>query len=732
MQSEGGLHVSICPFWPGSAKWVREKLRLIPMAIYHLTAKWHTRKKNKKLRALRAYAYRAGARVFDPLNNRVYNSTNKKEVVHCDTLGPPNAAAWMLDPLALWGHIEKRETRKDAVLFAEWEGALPNELGIDECKAIASAFVGDLVREGMVITWALHDKPGNRHFHAMATTRNIEGDHFGYKNNRWRQRALLYKTRESLATHINTALEKAGLPQRVTHKSYADLGIDREATKHVGPAHSGRHDESYRAKREDRMRHNRRVKTVYQQRSKRRRAESRKFLLAGANAGKLMAVVRELREEARHADVAALTPTASAEALAACDHMRAALPHADDIYLAMGRVRAGLGREWNWPTLAAQYKRLDKSSGDVLDSLLVKELIWVLNRSPEQAVEFARLVPRTRLPGIAITAKAWAQASKPDVLALIESMMQNLDSAAPEDSDSQSLALNSVSPTSYFSNYADAFAPLAHIITDMGELVKACQLIAQSIEKKLSPDILVKRVNRILAGDAWPTSQAELLDALLAGEVVFAAKRRQHKLADVLNAVPPDRRGHFETMVTSVLGGCTVDAGHAVASRALSQQAQMEVQAECNLRMVLTKWQLADYPARCSAMAAIGKAYPWSQFQKDIQRHAQSDSGWPTAWWHEQQAALQGSDLAKFCSHLPGWLTQTRHKQYPLGARDADPATTLVHNLRVHAANNRAAGTLDVEKSGELGSSPEISPMNADPWRIDRHDDYGSSSRMTP
>ena len=481
------------------------------MAIYHLTAKWHTRKKNKKLRAVRAYAYRAGVRVVDPLNNCVHNFTNKKEVVFCETLLPPGAPEWMRDPIALWGKsIQQGERRKDSVLFAEWEGALPNELGVDACKAIASAFVGDLIAEGMVVSWALHEKRGNRHFHAMATTRNIEGDDFGAKNHRWRQLALLYKTRERFAQHINEALEKAGLPQRVTHKSYADLGIDREPTKHVGPAHSGRHDERYEAKRADRLRNNRRVKTVYQQRSKRRRAESRKSLVAGANAGKLMAAVRDLRGDAHHADVAALTPTASAEALTACDHMRAALPHADDIYLAMGRVRAGLGREWNWPTLAAQYKRLDKSSGDVLDSLLVKELIWVLSRSPAQAVEFARLVPRTRLPGIAITAKAWAQASKPDVLALIDSMMQTLDSAVPEDSDSQSqsLALNSVLPTSDFSSYADAFVPLAYLITDMGELVQACQLVAQSIEKKLSPDILAKRVNRILAGDAWPASQA--------------------------------------------------------------------------------------------------------------------------------------------------------------------------------------------------------------------------------
>ena len=702
------------------------------MAIYHLTAKWHTRKKNKKLRALRAYAYRAGARVFDPLNNRVYNSTNKKEVVHCETLGPPNAAAWMLDPLALWGHIEQRETRRDSVLFAEWEGALPNELDIEACKAIASAFVGDLVKEGMVITWALHDKRGNRHFHAMATTRNIEGDHFGYKNNRWRQRALLYKTRESLATHINTALEKAGLPQRVTHKSYADLGIDREATKHVGPEHSGRRDPSYQAKREERLRHNRRVRTVYQQRSKRRRADSRKSLLAGAQAGKLMAAVRDQLQEIRQAVVVPVAPAMSSEALAAYNHLHPALPGADEIYLAMGRVRAGLGREWNWPTLMAQYKRLDKSVSDVFSALLVKELIWVVSRSPELAKDFAKLVPRARLADVVLAAKAWAQASKPDALQLIDSILQAEGIPAADALNILKDVSTSSPAVPEFSSYALALAPLAYLVTDMAALVQTCYHVAGSIEKRISPDILAKRVNRILAGDSWPITQAEMLDSLIAGEVVFVAKRRQHKLADVLNAVPVDRRSHFEKVATSVLGGCTVDAGHKVASRALSPQAQMEVQAECNLRMVLTDWQLADYPKRQSAMASIGKIYPWSQFQKDIQRHARSASGWQSAWWHEKQAALQGSDLAIFGAYLPGWLTQTSHKQYPLGAPDADPATTLMHNLHTHAANNQAIGTLDVKKSAQLGSSTARALTDDGLWRVDPDEDHSSSSSLTP
>ena len=717
MLSEGGLHVSICPHWPGSAKWVREQRRLIPMAIFHLTAKWHTRKKNKKLRALRAYAYRAGARVFDPLNNRVYNSTNKTEVVHSETVAPPNAPAWMRDPLALWENIERRETRKDSVLFAEWEGAVPNQLDLDACIAIASAFVNDLVGEGMVVSWALHDKRGNRHFHAMATTRNIEGDQFGAKNNRWRQRALLYKTRECFANHINTALEKAGLPQRVTHKSYADLGIDREPTKHVGPEHSGNHDSPYQAKREDRLRNNRRIKTVYQQRSKRRRAEAHKGLVAGVQAGKLMTALHDQLGESRQAAAAPTPPSTSVEALAAYNDLHTELPGADEIFLAMGRVRAGLGRQWNWPTLAAQYKRLDKKSGgDVLDALLVKELIWVASRSPEQISEFGKLVPRSRMANIATAARAWAHSSQPEVLHLIDSMVAGAAAASPNDSDKQAMPASGASPEPDFLSYADAFTPLAYLITDMAALVGTCQQVARSIEKKISPDILAKRINRLLAGDTWPANQAQLLDALITGEIVFAAKRRQHKLAEALNAVPPDRRSHFEHVVASVLGACVVDAGHAVASRALPAQAQMEVQAECNVRMALSDWQLTDYPIRCNAMKAMGKDYLWSEFQRDIQRHAQHHSGWQTAWWQEQQEALQGRELAAFRKHLPAWFGLPRPQQYSLAAHDPNPSMSMTRYLR-----RPKAATPEPSQSEAIGCiypAHLTTEHQPDPWHV--------------
>jgi hypothetical protein len=536
---------------------------------------------------------------------------------------------------------------------------------------------------------------------------------------------LLYKTREGLAKHINMALENAGFPQRVTHKSYADLGIDREPTKHVGPEHSGNGDMPYQAKRDERLRNNRRVKTVYQQRSKRRCAAAQKFLVAGVHAAKLMTALHDQLQEARQLDAVPVIPVMSAEALAAYNYMHTALPGADEIYLAIGRVRAGIGREWNWPTLVAQYNRLDKSGGDVVTALLVKELIWAVSRSPEQVPEFAKLVPCTRLAEVLVSAKAWVQASKPDALYLINSMMEAAGLDAPDSLGIPTVISPVKSQGADFSSYSDAVVPLDYLITDMAALVEVCQQVAKSVEKKISPDILAKRINRILAGDIWPTTQAELLDALVAGEVVFAAKRRQHKLADLLDAVPPDRRSHFEAMVTSVLGGCTVDAGHVLASRALSPRSQMEVQAECNLRMALSEWQLSDYPARCAAMKAIGKVYPWSEFQRDIQRHSTAASGWQMAWWQAQQEGLEGSELAVFRKQLPTWCNAQRAKQYPLGAHDPDPAMTLLCNLRAHSTISENAGSMNLERIAPL--RPAIATA-FNPWNVDLDGQGGVAS----
>jgi hypothetical protein len=196
-----------------------------------------------------------------------------------------------------------------------------------------------------------------------------------------------------------------------------------------------------------------------------------------------------------------------------------------------------------------------------------------------------------------------------------------------------------------------------------------------------------KRISRVVGSTKPPESQAELLDALITMEVVFAAKRRPHKVAEVLNAVPIERRSHFEGVIASVLGTLPVDAGHAIAARALPHQTQMDMQAEFNVRQVLSEFQLSDFDNRRKAMVALGKTYSWSDFQHDIQRQSGTDSGWQRAWWDEQLQSMTGTPLASFLETMPPWYAKSppaKPSTYPLGAYDPDSAKTLLSALNAH------------------------------------------------
>jgi hypothetical protein len=243
---------------------------------------------------------------------------------------------------------------------------------------------------------------------------------------------------------------------------------------------------------------------------------------------------------------------------------------------------------------------------------------------------------------------------------------------------------------------ASALAPVKHLIDDTAALLHQVQAVAKALERPLSSGALAKRVARILDTVPPPQNQFELQTALLAMEVVFAAKRRPEFVAAVLDAVPVKQRQHFENIVASVLGTTPMDAGHDMAALALSAANQCEVQAQWSIRQVLSSFQLADYPARCQAMAAIGKSYTWRDFEQDIQRFAHFDAGWQRAWWDEQMTSLTGEALAEFMKVVPTWFevgkpkashvakTEPHAKNYPLGAYDPNPEQTLLAALKLH------------------------------------------------
>ncbi|MCF8157457.1 MAG: MobA/MobL family protein, partial [Rhodoferax sp.] len=361
------------------------------MAIFHLTVKTHGFGNDPKLNALRSYAYRSGTKIVDPVTGSIYNYTSKQsEVVLTETITPSEFIPdWMKDGARLWRSVQTFEEeggRADAQIFRELEMSLPIELGIDAYTTIIRRFIREqLTSKSIICSFSVHLKPGNPHVHMMTTLRDIEGGMFLNKNRDWNKVSFVHELRESWSRHVNDALEAAGLDQRITHKSFADLGIEREASVHVGPVHLGKRNEAYKAKREARKQHNDRARVINSQRGKRRRHHARAYLTAGACAAKLGA---SLRNHPDDVPLSILTqPPSPSLALspadqAAYDTMHAALPDASRIYLELGRVKRSLGREWNWPSFLAQYKRLDKS-GDILDALFAKELIWVVSRSPE-------------------------------------------------------------------------------------------------------------------------------------------------------------------------------------------------------------------------------------------------------------------------------------------------------------------------------------------------------------
>src|SRR5690606_3343940 len=96
------------------------------------------------------------------------------------------------------------------------------------------------VDRGMIADVALHT-PGkegddrNHHAHVMLTMRELTGDGFGKKVRDWNGNDALGQWREAWAVHRDRDLERYGHEARVDQRSYAERGVDREPTQHLGP-----------------------------------------------------------------------------------------------------------------------------------------------------------------------------------------------------------------------------------------------------------------------------------------------------------------------------------------------------------------------------------------------------------------------------------------------------------------------------------------------------------------
>ncbi|MBS0366319.1 MAG: MobA/MobL family protein [Proteobacteria bacterium] len=226
------------------------------MAIYHFSVKPVTRAAGRSATA--SAAYRAAARIADRNSGEVFDYTRKRGVDHREIVLPTAAAKrdinWARNREELWNVAEASERRRNSRVAREYEVALPHELSRAQRLELARGFAHDLAdRYGVAVDIAIHrpHRAGdarNHHAHLLTTTRVIEPAGLGDKSAiEWsdtnRRRVGLKPAREEItvlrdrwAEATNRALAHAQRRERVDHRSLEAQEIDREPTRHLGPA----------------------------------------------------------------------------------------------------------------------------------------------------------------------------------------------------------------------------------------------------------------------------------------------------------------------------------------------------------------------------------------------------------------------------------------------------------------------------------------------------------------
>jgi ATP-dependent exoDNAse (exonuclease V) alpha subunit len=246
------------------------------MAVYFLNMKTFGRAGGSS--AASAAAYRAGERIRDERTGRIYDHSERLDVLHKEIVLPSQFAdedmAWARDRSNLWNSAESAETRKDARVAREYLVALPVELSPPQRLELVIGFSQELSdRYGFAVDFAVHaprDFPGsdprNFHAHLLATTREVKLEGLAAKttlemrDGDRRKLGLppvineLLHVRQRWAAVTNEALQQSHIAARIDHRSLEAQGLDREPRPHIPRAAFEMERHGYRSVVADRMR----------------------------------------------------------------------------------------------------------------------------------------------------------------------------------------------------------------------------------------------------------------------------------------------------------------------------------------------------------------------------------------------------------------------------------------------------------------------------------------------
>lgn len=223
------------------------------MAIFHLNESNISRSEGRS--AVACAAYRACEKLEDHTYGKIQDYTRKKGLEYKSIYAPEHTNEKLLDRQTLWNEVEKKEfngngsMKANARLAKEYTCALPHELEDWQRIKIVDDFCANFAKKHNVIVDAcIHaphkhehdDETDNKNFHVhiMFTTRLVnEKGELGKKQRTFNDDGpqILKDSRATFANVVNTALENAGLEERIDHRSYKDQGLDfLEPTAHEG------------------------------------------------------------------------------------------------------------------------------------------------------------------------------------------------------------------------------------------------------------------------------------------------------------------------------------------------------------------------------------------------------------------------------------------------------------------------------------------------------------------
>ena len=219
------------------------------MAIYHLHCSFVSRSSGRT--SVQSVAYICGEKLREDYRNKIVNFSKRADDVACYKTLIPNNCKYK--GLNVWNAIENFENRYADRFFKKEEArekfkkttqtaqmfvvALPNELGIEINEELVEKFVKmRFLTRNLVATYAIHMNSGNLHAHIQVSRRAIaeNGDFRRCKDREICTRAALLKTRKLWADLVNEILAREGFLARISEKSFEELGINLEASKHRG------------------------------------------------------------------------------------------------------------------------------------------------------------------------------------------------------------------------------------------------------------------------------------------------------------------------------------------------------------------------------------------------------------------------------------------------------------------------------------------------------------------